>query len=112
MYVVLITIVCGLITMYVTKKILYKKYSMKGYFFTKEILWLIIFGILFLPSLFFINPIAPGDTRTIIEAASVPRCEIIRNSLLIIFIFFPILFALAYIFDNILIWIKKRFINK
>ena len=33
-------------------------------------------------------------------------------SLLIIFIFFPILFALAYIFDNILIWIKKRFINK
>lgn len=106
MQVVLIIITCGLITTYTTQR-LYKKYPMKNFFFTKEILRLTIFGILFLPALLFVNPPAPNDTKTIMESAPVPREVITENSMTIIFILFPILLAVAYILDKILAQIKS-----
>ena len=80
---------------------------MKEFFFTREVLWLIIFGTLFLSSLLLVNPPAPNDTRTIIETAPQPRSKIVENSLAIIFILFPLLFTSAYILDKTLARIKN-----
>lgn len=80
---------------------------MKEFFFTREVLWLIIFGTLLLSSLLLVNPPAPNDTRTIIETAPLPRSKIVENSLAIIFILFPLLFASAYILDKTLARIKN-----
>lgn len=80
---------------------------MKEFFFTREVLWLIIFGTLFLSSLLLVNPPAPNDTRTIIETAPLPRSKIVENSLAIIFILFPLLFTSAYILDKTLARIKN-----
>ena len=107
MYLIIIEIACGLATTYITKRHLYKKYPIKEFFFTREILWLIIFGTLFLSTLLLVNPPAPNDTRTIMETAPLPRGEIVENSLAIIFILFPILLASVYILDKTLARIKN-----
>ena len=60
----------------------------------------------------FNNPTLLGGNQTVIDAAPTNVLYIIENYKATLIIFFPILFALAYIFDNILIWIKKRFIKK
>ena len=89
-----------------------KYFSDEKIFFYENFIWFLIYFILIIPSLLLVNPTLLGGNQTVIDAAPTNVLYIIENYKATLIIFFPILFALAYIFDNILIWIKKRFINK
>lgn len=107
MGVLVITFVCGLATACITKT-LHRKFPMKEYLLTRECLWFAIFAMLFLSSLFAINPTVPDGSGTVIETAPAPRGRIMENSLTISACL-PVLLVIAYVLDRILTRVKKAF---
>lgn len=111
MFLIITIITCFIVANLITHWMI-NIFPMKKYFFTRNCIWFLIYFILIIPSLLLVNLTLLGGNQTVIDAAPTNVLYIIENYKATLIIFFPILFALAYIFDNILIWIKKRFIKK